>query len=77
VLAHTRTHRTHCSKNPTEIGWGACHVDVVVESTGVFIKKEQAQQHITAGAKKVVITAPSPDAPMFVMGVNNETYTTE
>lgn len=64
-------------KNPTEIGWGASNVDVVVESTGVFLKKEQAQQHITAGAKKVVITAPSPDAPMFVMGVNNHTYTTD
>lgn len=61
-------------KNPTDIPWGASGVDVVVESTGVFLSLEKAGLHVQAGAPKVVITAPSPDAKMFVMGVNHHTY---
>ena len=52
-----------------------CGAEYIVESTGVFTTIEGATKHITAGAKKVVITAPSKDAPMFVMGVNNDKYT--
>ena len=62
-------------KDPANITWGALGVDVVVESTGFFLTAELAQAHINAGAKKVILSAPSKDAtPMFVYGVNHENY---
>ncbi|MBR4268088.1 MAG: type I glyceraldehyde-3-phosphate dehydrogenase [Bacteroidales bacterium] len=62
-------------KDPSNITWGALNVDVVVESTGFFLTKELAEAHIKAGAKKVIMSAPSKDdTPMFVYGVNDNTY---
>ena len=60
--------------DPHNIPWGEIGVDYVLECSGVFTTMDKAQAHIDAGAKKVIISAPSKDAPMFVMGVNNETY---
>lgn len=62
-------------KDPAELKWGEVGAEVVVESTGLFLTKETCQKHIAAGARKVIMSAPSKDdTPMFVYGVNDETY---
>lgn len=70
--------RVTAEKNPADLKWGEIGAEYVVESTGLFLSKDKAQGHIDAGAKKVVMSAPSKDdTPMFVMGVNNTSYTND
>ena len=65
-------------KNPAELAWGDVGADIVVESTGLFLTKETCEAHIAAGAKKVIMSAPSKDdTPMFVYGVNHKNYVGE
>lgn len=67
----------YSEKDPSKIPWAASKAHYIVESTGVFTKVAECEAHLKAGGKKVIITAPSADAAMFVMGVNNETYTND
>ena len=70
--------RLTAERDPAQLKWGDLDVDVVIESTGLFLTKETAQKHIDAGARKVIMSAPSKDdTPMFVFGVNNEKYAGE
>jgi glyceraldehyde 3-phosphate dehydrogenase len=73
VLGHSRA-KVYAKRDPAEIPWGEIGADIVVESTGVFLEVTDADKHLKGGAKKVVVTAPSKTAPMFVIGVNEEKY---
>jgi len=77
MVVDGKTIRVTAERDPAQLKWGDIDCDVVIESTGFFCAKEKAKAHIQAGAKKVVISAPSPDAPMFVMGVNHENYSSD
>lgn len=67
--------RITAERNPEDLKWDEVEAEVVLDCTGIFTNLEGAQKHITAGAKKVAISAPSADAPMFVMGVNHKNIT--
>jgi glyceraldehyde 3-phosphate dehydrogenase len=78
LIVNGKKIRLSAVKNPAELKWDEVGADVVVESTGLFLTKESAAPHLAAGAKKVVLSAPSKDdTPMFVYGVNHETYAGE
>ena len=74
LVVNGKVIKVYNEMDPHNIPWGADGVDYVLECSGVFKTLEKAQAHIDAGAKKVIISAPSKDAPMFVMGVNHTTY---
>ena len=75
LIVNGKRIRLTAIKDPAELKWGEVGADIVVESTGLFLTKETAQKHIDAGAKKVILSAPSKDdTPMFVFGVNDKTY---
>lgn len=75
LVVNGKTIRVTAERDPANLKWDAINVDVVVEGTGLFLTDETARKHITAGAKKVVMTGPSKDkTPMFVIGVNEKTY---
>jgi glyceraldehyde 3-phosphate dehydrogenase len=78
LVVNGQTIRVTAERNPADLKWNEVEAEYVVESTGLFLTKEKAQGHIDAGAKKVVMSAPSKDdTPMFVMGVNNTEYTND
>ena len=75
LVVNGKTIRVTAERDPANLKWDEINVDVVVEGTGLFLTDETARKHITAGAKKVVMTGPSKDkTPMFVIGVNEKTY---
>ena len=76
LIVNGRKSRLTQVKDPAELKWNEVGADIVIESTGLFLDKASAQKHITAGAKKVIMSAPSKDdTPMFVFGVNDKAYT--
>ena len=75
LVVNGRTIRLTAERDPANLKWGEVGADVVIESTGIFLTKEGAQKHLDAGAKKVIMSAPSKDdTPMFVYGVNSDGY---
>ncbi|ACQ66799.1 type I glyceraldehyde-3-phosphate dehydrogenase [Candidatus Williamhamiltonella defendens] len=75
LVVNNKKVRVTSEQKPESINWGALGIDVVIEATGFFLKKEEATKHLNAGAKKVLISAPpKDDTPMFVMGVNHNQY---
>lgn len=77
LVVNGKTIKVFNCKDPNEIPWKEAGVEYVVESSGVFTTTEKASAHFTGGAKKVIISAPSKDAKMFVMGVNEDEYTSD
>ncbi|MFN4762547.1 type I glyceraldehyde-3-phosphate dehydrogenase [Gillisia sp. Q332] len=72
LVVNDKTVRVTAERNPEDLKWDAVNAEIVLDCTGIFTDMPGAQKHITAGAKKVVVSAPSKDIPMFVMGVNHK-----
>lgn len=77
LVVNGKTIRVSAEKNPEDLKWDEAGAEIVLECTGIFTSKEGAEKHLTGGAKKVVISAPSKDLPMYVMGVNHKDISSE
>lgn len=78
LIVNNKRVRLTAIKDPTELKWGEVGAEIIIESTGLFLTKETCEKHLIAGAKKVIMSAPSKDdTPMFVYGVNDKTYAGE
>ena len=77
LIVNGKKIQVYAEMDAANIPWKSCGAEYIVESTGVYTTCDKAKKHIEAGAKKVIITAPSADAPMFVMGVNQDKYTSD
>ncbi|MHA6280317.1 type I glyceraldehyde-3-phosphate dehydrogenase [Salinimicrobium sp. CAU 1759] len=77
LVVNGKTVRITAEKNPEDLKWDEVGAEIVMDCTGIFTTKDTAAKHLTAGAKKVVISAPSKDAPMYVMGVNHQDITAD
>ena len=77
LYIHGKPIMVHSERDPANINWKECGAEYIVESTGVFTTTDKASAHLKGGAKKVIISAPSSDAPMFVCGVNLDAYKSE
>ena len=75
LVVNNKKIKFYAQKDPSLIPWAECGAEYIVESTGVFTSYEKAEAHLKAGAKKVVVSAPGKQMPMFVMGVNHNEYT--
>ena len=78
LVVNGKSIRLSAERDPSQLKWNEINADIIIESTGLFLTKETAQKHIDAGAKKVIMSAPSKDdTPMFVYGVNDDSYAGE
>ncbi|HET8754203.1 MAG TPA: type I glyceraldehyde-3-phosphate dehydrogenase [Salinimicrobium sp.] len=77
LVVNGKTIRVTSERNPEDLKWNDVGVDIVLECTGIFTSRDAAQKHITAGSKKVLISAPSKDLPMYVLGVNHKDITAD
>ncbi|GKT23113.1 Glyceraldehyde-3-phosphate dehydrogenase [Aduncisulcus paluster] len=77
LIVNGKSMRVFSERDPSNIDWAGCGAEIVIECTGIFTKTELAKKHLGGSVKKVLISAPSPDAPMFVYGVNHETLSAD